>query len=68
MISEILLGICLIMYNSGEDTGTTKGTLQTDYRRKYTSPSIYDNNFKCDKGYDIQSFWYYKSQISQPHV
>jgi hypothetical protein len=37
------------MYNSGEETGTTKGTHNTDYGRKYKWGSIYDMNFKFDK-------------------
>ena len=49
MIAELLLGICLIMYNSGEktgttirtDTGTTIRTDHTDYDRKYNLKSIF---------------------------
>jgi len=45
MISEILLGICLIIYTSGDETGKAKRTNQMVYGRKHTLKSNFWDEF-----------------------
>ena len=45
MISQILLGICLILYTSGDETDQSKKTHEMDYGRKHTLKSTLWDEF-----------------------